>query len=98
MSGVTVKTDGGGYFASLEHERVLIEFNKDGDSPNCPWSWTWRMWFDGEYIDGAIDEASLSATVEDAVLSIDAIIRELSTMREYLVAYGVFGKEPEVDE
>lgn len=98
MSGVTVKTDGGGYFASLEHERVLIEFSKDGDSPNCPRSWTWDMWFDGEHIDGTIDEASLSATVEGAILSIDAVIRELSKMREYLVAYGVFGKEPEVNE
>lgn len=92
---VKVKTDGDD-FAMLEHERALIEFTKDGDSPNCPRSWTFGLWFDGKYICGTADEASLAKTVEEATDSISAIINELTTIRDYLIAYGAFGKEPEV--
>ena len=93
-SGVSVKTDGDSY-ASLEHERVLIEFSKDGDSPNCPRSWTWGLWLDGEPIDGVCNEASLAASVKEATKSITEIIAELAAMRDYLMAYGAFGREPE---
>lgn len=91
-----VKTDGDS-FASLEHERVLVEFSKDGDSPNCPRSWTWDLWFDGEHIDGTSDEMSLASSVKDATGSIAEIVSELSEMLEYLKAYGAFGREPEVN-
>lgn len=96
-SKVKVKTDGD-YFAFLEHERVLVEFAKDGDSPNCPRSWTWGLWFDGCAIDGTCDESSLAASVEEAMSSISGIIGELSVMRDYLMAYGAFGKEPERED
>lgn len=95
---VRVKAGGDGYFASLENERVLLELNKDGDSPNCPLSWTWDMWFDGEHIDGTCEEASLHMTVKDAITSLDKTIAELAGMRDYLRAYEVFGTEPEEDE
>lgn len=95
---VKVKTDVGGYFASLEHERVLLELTKDGDSPQCPLSWTWDMWFDGEHIDGTCEEASLHMTVKDVLVSLDGIIADFEGMRDYLRAYEVFGKEPEVSE
>ena len=94
---VRVKTIGDD-FASLEHERVLLELSKDGDSPNCPRSWTWNVWFDGEHIDGTGDEASLHATVKDAIESLDGIIAEFEGMRDYLRAYEVFGREPEASE
>ncbi len=95
---VKVKAGGDGYFASLENERVLLELTKDGDSPNCPLSWTWDMWFDGEHIDGTCEEASLHMTVKDVVTSLDKTIAELAGMRDYLCAYEVFGKEPEVSK
>lgn len=95
---VRVKAGGDGYFASLENERVLLELTKDGDSPNCPLSWTWDMWFDGEHIDGTCEEASLHMTVKDVIESLDGIIAEFEGMRDYLCAYEVFGKEPEVSK
>lgn len=95
---VKVKAGGDGYFASLENERVLLEMTKDGDSPNCPRSWTWDMWFDGEHIDGMCEEASLHMTVKDVITSLDKTIAELAGMRDYLCAYEVFGTEPEVSE
>lgn len=88
---VHVKTDGDS-FASLEFDRILVEFSKDGDSPNCPNSWTWHMWFDGCAIDGTCDEMSLSASVRDATGSIIGCIQELAAMRDFLAAYGVFGE------
>lgn len=91
---VYVKTDGD-TFASLEHERVLIEFEKDGDSPSCPSSWTWELWFDGERMHGSCDEESLTRSVEDATVAITGAIEELTMMRDYLMAYGAFGREPE---
>jgi len=94
---VKVCTDGND-FVSLEHERVLLEISKDGDSPNCPRSWTWNMWFDGEHIDGTCEEASLHMTVRDVLKSLDGIIAEFEGMHDYLRAYEVFGKEPEVSE
>lgn len=94
---VRVKTDKAGYFASIDYERVLIEFSKNGDSPQCPNSWTWDMWLDGEHIDGTCDEASLHTSVMDTIKSIDGIINELKTMNDWLKTYEVFGKEPEVD-
>lgn len=94
MGNVKVKTRDD-YFASLEHERVLVEFSKDGDSPNCPLSWTWDMWIDGEHIDGTCEEASLARAVKDAVGSIDETVGELTVVRDYLMAYEVFGAEPD---
>ena len=94
---VTVRTIGDD-FAILEHERVRLEMSKDGDSPNCPRSWTWNVWFDGEHIDGTCEEASLHMTVKDAITSLDGIIADFEGMRDYLLAYEVFGKEPKVSE
>lgn len=88
-----VKTDGDN-FALIEHGRALIEFEKDGDSPNCPCSWTWCLWCDGEQLDATCDEASLATSVKEAAESLDAIIADLTGMRDYLKAYGAFGKEP----
>ena len=85
---VKVKTNGDS-FASLEYEGVLVEIEQDGDSPNCPNSWTWGLWFDGEYLEGTSDEASLYESVKDAIASIDEIIGELSVMSEHLKAYDV---------
>ena len=90
---VKVKTDGDN-FASIEHERVLVEFSKDGDSPNCPNSWTWGLWFDGCEIDSTCDEASLAKTVRDTVSSINGIVKELEAVADYLTAYGAFGEVP----
>lgn len=97
MKAVRVRTIGDD-FASLEHERVLLEMSKDGDSPNCPRSWTWNAWFDGEHVDGTSDEASLHMTVKDVITSLDGIIAEFEGMRDYLRAYEAFGREPEVAE
>ena len=57
---VKVRTDGDN-FASIEHGRVLVELSKDGNSPSCPSSWTWELWFDECAIDGTCDEAALAA-------------------------------------
>lgn len=94
---VKVKTDGDMY-ASLSHERVLVEFEKDGDSPRCPESWTYSVWFDGDLIDSNVYEASLATNVKEAMSNISGIIKELTTIRDYLIAYGAFAKEPEVTE
>jgi hypothetical protein len=96
MSEIAVLTADSGDFARLAHERVMLELDKDGDSPNCPRSWTWDMWFDGNYIEGNCEETSLHGCVKDAITSIDAIIGEMRAMRDFLAAYEVFGKEPEV--
>ena len=40
---------------------------------------------------------SLAASVWDATKSITQVIGELKAIRDYLIAYGAFGKEPEVD-
>ncbi len=96
MSDVRVKKTE--YLASLDYERVLVEFLKDGNSPQCPNSWTWGMWFDGDYIDGTCEEGSLHATVKDAIERIDGIVEELMAMNDYLKAYEVFGRDSEVDE
>lgn len=93
MSGaVGVRTDGDN-FASLRFERALVEFSKDGDSPACPNSWTWELWFDGSFIEGTSEEASLADSVADATRSIKGIVRELMEIEEYLQAYGAFGEE-----
>lgn len=91
---VKVKTDDD-MFASLSHERVLVEFTKDGDSPNCPRSWTWGMWLDGYPMDNSCEESSLAHSVKEATDSLGEIIAELTTFRDYLAAYGAFGKELE---
>ena len=96
MSEVIVRTANSGDFARLEYERVMLDFDKDGDSPNCPWSWMWEVWFDGDYVEGTATEMSLHGCVKDAIASIDDIIAEWKAVRDYLVAYEVFGKEPEV--
>lgn len=85
---VKVKTDGDS-FASLEHGRVLIEIEKDGDSPSCPNSWTWSTWLDGEPMDSTCDEKSLHESVSDVITSIQETIEQLSVMSEYLKAYDV---------
>lgn len=94
---VKVKTDGDNYVL-MECGRAEVEFEKDGDSPACPRSWTWHAYFDGEHIEGCIDEASLAASVWDATNSITQVIGELKAIRDYLIAYGAFAKEPEVTE
>ena len=94
---VKVKTDGDDYIR-MECRRAEVEFEKDGDSPACPNSWTWHAYFDGDHIEGCIDEASLAASVWDATERITQVIGELKGIRDYLIAYGAFAKEPEVDE
>ena len=94
MMGVSVRTDGDS-FASLDNGMVLVELSKDGDSPNCPRSWTYGVWVDGTYIDGTYDEASLASTVKYAADSIEEISRALKEMSDYLLAYGAFGREPD---
>lgn len=37
---------------------------------------------------------SLARSVKDAVGSLDSIIEDLTSMRDYLNAYGAFGREP----
>ena len=88
---VKVKTDGDN-FASLEFDRVLVEFSKDGDSPNCPNSWTWGLWLDGNMVDGTSDEMSLAGSCRDAIENIVGCIKELSTMRDFLIAYSAFSE------
>lgn len=91
---VTVRTDHvGGDFASIECDRVLVELSKDGDSPSCPWSWTWGLWLDGISLDGTSEETSLAKAVDDALGSIAGIIKELSMVRDYLRAYDAFGED-----
>lgn len=92
--GVSVKTNGD-TFANLDNGLVLVELSKDGDSPNCPRSWTYGVWIDGNYIDGTCDEASLASTVKYAADSMAMIARALKEMSDYLLAYGAFGREPE---
>lgn len=89
-----VRTDGD-MFANLECERALIEFTKDGDSPACPNSWTYELWFDGNLIENNTLEASLAGNVATAIADIGGVISELSGLRDYLIAYGAFGKGPE---
>ena len=91
---VDVKTDGDA-FANLECGAVLVELAKDGDSPSCPNSWTWHLWIDGNHIDATCEEASLAQSVRDVTEAIETAIGDLAGMRDYLVAYGAFGKEPE---
>lgn len=98
MNEVVVKTDGIGYFASMECGCVLLELSKDGDSPQCPRSWTWNAWYDGDYIGGSCEEASFADTVRDSIASFDGIIGELTAMRDYLASYEAIGKEPGEDE
>ena len=93
---VKVLTDGDS-FAKLECNRVEIEFTKDGDSPNCPRSWTWGLWYDGNYIGGTGEEASLAGSVKDAMTALNEIIRDFEGIRDFLIAYGVFGREPEIE-
>lgn len=95
MKRVKVRTTDSGDFAQLTCERVLLELSKDGDSPNCPMSWTWGAWFDGSYVEGTCDEMSLHGCILDAIESLDGIIGEVQAMREFLAACEVFGKEPE---
>ena len=98
MSGqVKVKTDGDG-FASIEYGMALVEFQKDGDSPNCPRSWTWGLWYDGNLLDATCDETSLSKSVRDATIAIGEVIRELGEVRDYIAAYGVFCWGPDTEE
>lgn len=96
-SGFSLKTTDDN-FASIEHERVLIEFSKDGDSPNCPRSWTWSLWFDGQMIESDIEETSLASAVKNATRSINDCACELLGMQDWLEEYGAFGMEPEEEE
>ena len=91
---VSIRTDGD-TFATLEAGAALVELTKDGDSPNCPFSWTWGVWYDGCQLDGSCDEASLSSTTTDAIVTIGEAVDQLASVRDYLIAFGAFGKEPE---
>ena len=82
-----IRTDEGGYFASLEVGRALVELVKDGDSPACPDSWTWGAWYDGERIDGTCEEASLAVAAAGAMDALGAAIDDLAGMRDVLAAW-----------
>ena len=96
---VSIRTDGD-MFAVFEADAALVEMTKDGDSPNCPRSWTWGVWYDGCQLEGSCDEASLSSTMTDAIATIGKVIDQLTSVRDYLCAFGAFGEEPneEVDD
>lgn len=91
---VRVRTNGDD-FASLECGAALIELTKDGDSPACPDSWTWYLWYDGQLIDSDILETSIDDSVRTATMGIANVIGELEEVRDYLIACGAFGKGPE---
>lgn len=90
--GIKVKTDGD-MFASLECESVLVEFSKDGDSPACPNSWTWNIYYDGNLLDGTSEELSFSQAVNEAEESLAITMLELHEMKTYLEACVAFGEE-----
>lgn len=90
---VRVSTDADG-FASMTCERALVELSKDGDSPNCPHSWTYAVWFDGDPVVSSCDETTLERCVDAAASAIDEIIAEYSALRDYLVAYARLGWTP----
>ena len=94
---VKVKTNNDDY-ALFEHERAVVEFEKDGDSPACPNSWKWCAVFDGQLVEGCYEEQSFAASVKDATESITCVIDELTAIRDYLTAFGAFCREPEVSE
>ena len=94
---VKVETDNDDYVL-LGHERAEVEFEKDGDSPACPNSWTWGAFFDGQPVEGCREEQSFAASVKDATESITDVIDELTAIRDYLTAFGAFCREPEVSE
>ena len=91
MSGVKVSTDGDN-FASIEYNRAIVELSKDGDSPSCPNSWTWTLYFDGCGIDGCEEEMSLAECVKDATMCLIGIADEIKTVVNYLKAYGAVGE------
>ena len=88
---VQVQTNGDDY-AVLEHGMAMVELSKDGDSPSCPRSWTWDIWYDGNSLDSTCDESSLAQSVSDVTASLDGIIQELTVLRDYLKAFGAFGR------
>ena len=92
MNCVTVKTDGDN-FAKLKCGDVVLEFEKDGDSPACPNSWTWEVWVDGVPFDCNDNEASLAFAAKDAAVNLGTVADMFEALRDYLVAYGAFGKE-----
>lgn len=93
---VSVKTDGD-MFARFDCDGVEVEFTKDGDSPNCPNSWTYGFWIDGNWITGTGEEASLAESVQDIIGSINELLGDITEIRDFLLAYGAFG-EKRVDE
>lgn len=85
----------GDSFAGIEADAAYVEFSKDEDSPACPRSWTWGLWYDGSYMEGSCDEKSLAGSMTEAIESIGNVIKQLSSVRDYLAAFGAFGKEPD---
>lgn len=83
---VSVKTDGD-MFASFECGAALVELSKDGDSPNCPNSWTWGLWYDGEYLSGTAEEGSFAESVSEALNEVGTIIDEFRALQEHIDAY-----------
>lgn len=86
MSGHVKVTTRNDDFVSFEYERVLVELSKDGDSPNCPNSWTWGIWFDGDPIDATSDEMSLHDAMFTASAALCGIGREIEQVYDYLTA------------
>ena len=82
-------------FAAIEADAAYVELTKDEDSPACPFSWTWGLWYDGNYLEGSCDESSLSSSMTAAIESIGDVIEQLTSVRDYLVAFGACGKKSE---
>lgn len=97
MSRMSAKVNlqsNGESFAGIEADAAYVEFSKDESSPACPHSWTWGLWYDGNYLEGSCDESSLDSSMTAAIESIGDVIEQLTSVRDYLVAFGAFGKEP----
>jgi len=84
-SGVKVVAN---HFVSIEFGGALVELSKDEDSPACPSSWTWLLFYDGNLIDSDSEETSFVDAVLGAAGAIDNVMGDLDVVKGYLLAAG----------
>lgn len=94
MSAKVNLQSNGESFAGIEADAAYVEFSKDEDSPACPRSWTWGLWYDGNYLEGSCDETSFASSMTEAREAVANAIEQLTSVRDYLIAFEVFGREP----
>lgn len=82
-NSVAVKTDGDN-FASIEYGMVLVEFSKDGDSPSCTNSWTYGIWYDGQYLDGTSEEMSFAEAMQEVAYALNGIACDVYNAQMYI--------------